>query len=292
MSRISFRLQSLKSNSHRQSLILLAVLLAACALLVRSSGSNSATPPKESSSTQGKKRPPGGCPSCPPPSPRRIYAPAIELREAERCEIVLNSRSANPVDVTPIFYTLNGNAVVGNPLTLQPAEIRFVPVEELMPDSLRGQHRWGGIVLSYTGNVLEFWAQITFHGVGGGSFDETFNILEEPGSDTREAVWLMPKKSTAVIALGNSSNTPIRTTAQFSDGDSEDVDIPEGATKFIAAIHGNATLNQSGLRLLDRTVLCVLPASLSPMTTALRAASASMIRRRLSNPIFMPRISG
>jgi hypothetical protein len=146
---------------------------------------------------------------------------------------VLNSRSANPIDVTPTFYTTDGNAIVGNPVQLQPAEIRFVPVEELMPEALRGRHRWGGIALSFTGNVLEVWAQITFHGVGGGSVDETFNILEEPGSDTREAVWRMPKKSTAVIALGNSSNVAIRTTAQFSDGDSEDVDVPSGATRFI-----------------------------------------------------------
>src|SRR6266481_3849845 len=153
MSRISFRLQSLKSKSHRQPLIPLAVLIAAGALLVCSSASNSSTTPSESPQAQNRKQPPSGCPSCPLPSPRRIYAPAIELRE--RCEIVLNSRSANPIDVTPIFYTLNGNAVVGNPLTLQPAEIRFVPVEELIPDSLRGQHRWGGIVLSYIGNVLE-----------------------------------------------------------------------------------------------------------------------------------------
>lgn len=178
-------------------------------------------------------QPPDRCSSCPPPSERRIYAPAIELKEAERCEIVLNNRSPNPIDVTPTFYTANGHAVVGNPVQLQPAEIRFVPVEELMPEALRGQHRWGGIALSYTGNVLEVWAQITFHGVGGGSVDETFNILEEPGSDSREAVWRMAKKSTAVFALGNSSNVAIRTTAQFSYGDSEDVDIPAGATRFI-----------------------------------------------------------
>ncbi len=172
MSRISFRFQSLKLKSHRQSLILLAVLIAAGALLVWSSVSNSST-----------------------------------TNEARTCEIVLNSRSAHPIDVTPTFYTTSGDAVVGNPIQLQPAEIRFVPVEQLMPEYLRGRHRWGGIALSYTGNVLEVWAQITFHGIGGGSIDETFNILEEPGSDTREAVWLMPRKSTAMIALGNSSST-------------------------------------------------------------------------------------
>lgn len=81
--------------------------------------------------------------------------------------------------------------------------------------------------------MLEVWAQITFHGIGGGSIDETFNILEEPGSDTREAVWLMPRKGTAIIALGNTSSLPIHTTAQFANGENEDFEIPAGMTKFI-----------------------------------------------------------
>jgi hypothetical protein len=55
--------------------------------------------------------------------------------------------------------------------------------------------------------------------VGGrGSIDETFNILGDQPSDTREAVWWMPKGSTAVLALGNSSDTPLQVTASFSDG--------------------------------------------------------------------------
>jgi hypothetical protein len=154
--------------------------------------------------------------------------------------------------VTPTFYTASGDAVVGNPIQLQPAEIRFVPVEQLMPEYLRGQHRWGGIALSYTGNVLEVWAQITFHGIGGGSIDETFNILEEPGSDTREAVWLMPRKGTAIIALGNSSSTAIHTTAQFGSGASEDFEIPAGVTRFVrhhAREGGNATATPESVKL-------------------------------------------
>src|SRR5258708_28782940 len=228
MSRISFRFQSLKLKSHRQSLILLAVLIAAGALLVWSSVSNSSTTPTESPRVQSKTQRPSGCPSCPPPSPRRIYAPAIDLNEARTCEIVLNSRSAHPIDVTPTFYTTRGDAVVGNPIQLQPAEIRFVPVEQLMPEYLRGRHRWGGIALSYTGNVLEVWAQITFHGIGGGSIDETFNILEEPGSDTREAVWWMPPHSSTIVALGNSSLAAVHANLQFSGGDTEDIEIPAG----------------------------------------------------------------
>ncbi|HKP37389.1 MAG TPA: hypothetical protein VJT71_11060 [Pyrinomonadaceae bacterium] len=211
MARIPRRLESHESSRTSQ-LVLLALLLIGIWVSLLNTGPSS---PEQSARAQNGSRLPSsrGCSSCPPPSLRRIYAPAIELSEAARCEIVLNSRSANPVDVTPIFYTISGNAIVGNPVQLQPAEIRFIPVEELMPQSLRGRHRGGGLALSYTGNVLEVWAQITFHGVGGGSVDETFNILEEPGSDMREAVWLMPGKSTAVIALGNSSDSNIRTTA-------------------------------------------------------------------------------
>jgi hypothetical protein len=136
--------------------------------------------------------------------------------------------------VTPILYTVDGQQLNGEPVTLQPAEIRFVPIESLIPDRHKGRHRWGGIALSYTGGILEVWAQITFQGVGrDGSIDETFNMSEDLGSDTREAVWSMPKGGRAVVALGNSSDTPIQTTAQFSDGEIEVVKIAPFATEFI-----------------------------------------------------------
>jgi hypothetical protein len=136
--------------------------------------------------------------------------------------------------VTPTLYTVDGEQVNGKAVTLQPAEIRFVPIKSLMPDGYNGKHRWGGIALSYTGGILEVWAQITFQGVGrDGSIDETFNLFEDQGSDTREAVWSMPIGSRAVIALGNSSDSPIQTTAQFSDGESEVVKIAPFATEFV-----------------------------------------------------------
>ena len=244
-------LLSLRPSALRYLLVLGIVALSGWALL-GSSASNSIRTFDPNMKAQNRNQRPSGCPSCPPPSPRRIYAPAIDLNEARACEIVLNSRSAHPIDVTPTFYTASGDAVVGNPIQLQPAEIRFVPVEQLMPEYLRGQHRWGGIALSYTGNVLEVWAQITFHGIGGGSIDETFNILEEPGSDTREAVWLMPRKSTAMIALGNSASTAIHTTAQFGGGASEDFEIPAGVTRFVRhhpREGGNATATPESVKL-------------------------------------------
>jgi hypothetical protein len=177
---------------------------------------------------------PQHCSSCPPPSHRRIYAPVIELPEAGECEIVLNSRSPHPIDLTPTLYTVDGEEVTGDAVTLQPAEIRFLPIKSLIPDRYEGKRRWGGIAFSYTGGILEVWAQISFRGVGGqGSIDETFNLFEDQGSDTREGVWWMPNGGRAVIALGNSSDAPIQTTAQFSDGESEVVNVSPFATAFV-----------------------------------------------------------
>jgi hypothetical protein len=176
---------------------------------------------------------PQRCSACPPPILRHIYVPAIELPEARTCEIVLNSRSPQPIEVTPTFYTETGDQIVGEPLQLQPAEIRFARVDSLIPRYARHNH-WGGMSLSYVGGNLEVWAQITFHGVDGtGSIDETFNILGDQPSDTREAVWWMPKRSTATIALGNSSETPLQVTAYFPDGESKEIKIAPFGTEFI-----------------------------------------------------------
>src|SRR5215217_4451463 len=122
------------------------------------------------------KRPgqaPPPCNSCPPPTDRKIYVPAIDLPEARTAEIVLNSRSPHVIEVTPTFYTETGDPIVGEPLQLQPTEIRFARIDSLIPKYNR-HHRWGGMSLSYVGGLLEVWAQITFHGAGGsGSIDET-----------------------------------------------------------------------------------------------------------------------
>lgn len=203
---------------------------------------------EQSKITKKQQPDPRHCRTCPGPTLRRIYAPAIELNEASRAEIVLNSRSPNPIEITPTFYTTEGEAIVGRTTQLQSAEIRFVPIDKLIPAAHRGRHRWGGIALSYNGGVLEVWAQITFHGVEGkGSIDETFNILEEHGSDTLEAVWLIPENSTATIALGNSSESPIHTTVEFSGGETKVIDIAPFATKFVRRRANKSMGGQAGV---------------------------------------------
>ena len=183
---------------------------------------------------------PNSCPTCAPPEQQTIYAPTIGLAEATGSEIVLNCRSAHVMDVTPTFYTANGQAITGATFQMQPSEMRFVTVESLIPEAERGQHIWGGMSLSYFGGTFEMWAQITLHGLGGGgSGDVTFSVLNNRGTDVQEALWYMPSgNSKAIIALGNSSNSTIHTTVQFSDG-SQEVDIAPYATKYIRRQNSN-----------------------------------------------------
>lgn len=174
------------------------------------------------------------CPSCPEPSQQTIYAPTIGLPEASGGQIVLNNRSPKVMDVVPTFYMEDGTAMMGKTIQLQPTEIRFLDIQKLIPAQHRGRHSWGGMSLSYTGHVLEVWAQITLTRVGGaGSADVTFSVVDGRGSDVQEAVWWMPERGAAAIALGNSSGTPLHTTIQFTNGEYQDVDIAPFATKYI-----------------------------------------------------------
>src|SRR5947207_3971925 len=122
---------NLGRTTERLGFVLFVLLIGSLIWLTHSGASNSTTTVSESPRVQSEKKASRQCHSCPPPSARRIYAPAIELNEAQTCEIVLNSRSANPIEITPTFYTASGDAIVGNPVQLQPAEIRFIPVEQL-----------------------------------------------------------------------------------------------------------------------------------------------------------------
>ncbi|MGZ8843888.1 MAG: hypothetical protein ACXW18_09515, partial [Pyrinomonadaceae bacterium] len=80
----------------------------------------------------------------------------------------MNCRSAHEIELTPTFYTIEGKAIAGEPIHLQPAEMRFVETTSLIPVRERNRHRWGGMSLSYVGNLLEAWAQITLKGLRGG----------------------------------------------------------------------------------------------------------------------------
>jgi hypothetical protein len=182
------------------------------------------------------------CPSCSPPGDQELYIPLTDLPEAKGGELVFNSRSPKAMAVTPTFYKLDGTAVVGAPVTIQSAEIRYADFKKLLPAEHRGEKDWGGLSLAYYGVAREMWAQFRFLGVnGGGNVDEFFIVSSEQRSDVQEAAWWMPKKSAAVIALGNVTDLPTGATVNFGDGETQTVNLaPHGTTLVRRAHDGNA----------------------------------------------------
>ena len=203
-------------------------LVHASAIGTRASGSEGQT------SNVGQSQRENTCKQCAPPGNQVIYAPLIELPEASGTQINLNCRSPHVMDVTPTFYTRRGEAVIGDVFQMQPAEVKTVNLRTLMPVSIRNRHDWGGMTLSFTGGMLEMWAQLRLMNVNhGNSVDVVFSILQDKRSDVRNAVWWMPENGEAIIAVGNFGNSAARATVKFSNGDSEDVEVPAFGTHLI-----------------------------------------------------------
>ncbi len=182
---------------------------------------------------QPKDRP-EQCSSCTQVAEQKIYAPLIELPESQGTEINLNCRSPHEMIVTPVFYTKKGDAFTGAAFRMQAAEVKTVDLKTLMPKNIRNRRDWGGMALSYTGSALEMWGQLRLLRVsGGGSADITFVNLPDKRSDTRNAVWWMPAEGAAIIALGNLSASPAKAELQFSNGDSQVVEVPAFGTELV-----------------------------------------------------------
>jgi hypothetical protein len=163
-----------------------------------------------------------------------IYIPLIDLPEARGGELVFNSRSPQAMEVTPVFYKRSGETVLGAPVNIQSAEIRYVNIYDLLPDRYRHEKDWGGFALSYFGSNREMWSQFRFMGVNGeGNVDEFFTVKDESRSSVYEAAWWMPEKSEAIVALGNISDTPTSATVSFGGGLSRTVNLQPHATELV-----------------------------------------------------------
>jgi hypothetical protein len=190
--------------------------------------------------TKGQKNK-NKCPNCAPPGDQSIYVPLIDLPEAQGSELVFNSRSTKDVAVTPVFYKRDGTVVTGDPVTVHPTEIRYAEVRSLTPKPYRNEHDWGGMSLSFYGTPREIWSQFRFLGVnGGGSVDEFFVVPNEQRADTQEAAWWMPRRSRAVIALGNLSDNETGATVDFGGGETREVRLAPRATEIVRREHAGA----------------------------------------------------
>lgn len=228
-------------NSKRKAALALTLGAALCGLL-SFVAPKSVSISEDSRAGRQKKPEKDRCKrGCSGPSEQTIYIPLIDLPEARGGELVFNSRSAEPLDVTPVFYKRNGETVIGDPVQIQSAEIRYVKIEDLLPKRHRNEKNWGGFALSYQGGNRQMWSQFRFLGVnGGGNVDEFFTVKAESRSPLYEAAWWVPDKSESIIALGNITESATSATVTFSDGHARTVSLPPHATEVVRQKHRNS----------------------------------------------------
>ena len=243
--RATSRSYSLGSNDYRLGLLAITLLVVSAGF-VRFNTTNSTkavTHPLQAGQRHLPPPAPQQCSTCAPPSLQTIYAPTIGIPQIADGRIVFNSRTEVVTAVQTTFYTEEGVAVSGPVVELQPAEIRFVEIASLIPAQERWRVRWGGMSLSYTGKAFDIWAQTTLRGaINSGSSDLTFSVLNGVGSDTQEAVWRLSRGGRAVVVLGNSCDSSIHTRLDYSDGDSQELDIAAHATEYVRP-HPNGNKN-------------------------------------------------
>jgi hypothetical protein len=181
-----------------------------------------------------KNKPTPRCPHCAPSGDQEIYIPLIDIPEAAGGQIVFNSRSPHAMNVTPVFYKRGGEKVIGDPVTVQSAEIRYVDIRELLPQQRRAENDWGGFSLVYNGFNREMWSQFRLIGVNGGTnVDEFFTVKSESRADEFEAAWWMPEKSDAIIGLGNITDVATSAIVSFGDDKNRRIEIAPHATEIL-----------------------------------------------------------
>lgn len=126
-----------------------------------------------------------------PPAEQTVYAPLASWPASSDVELALNSNSPDPMVVTPILYTAEGVAVLGQRITLAPAEVRPIALTDLLAGG-RQEHTIRGVALRYFGQMLELGVQITMRLGEIGSVDVPVTGPGDHRSTVQEAVWWMP----------------------------------------------------------------------------------------------------
>lgn len=191
MRSISISKKSIRSYS---ALLLFSAIIVTFSALIHSTATTTRPPTNQqgsiiSESTLPKSRgnpTPQSCSSCAEQGPQTIYAPLIQLSDFSGTEINLNCRSAHSVEVTPTFFTQNGESFAGEPFEMLSLEVRTINLKTLMPPAIRGRRDLGGMTLSYIGGMFEMWGQLRLMNVNhGNSVDVTF-VLRRTGDQQSE----------------------------------------------------------------------------------------------------------
>jgi len=184
--------------------------------------------------------------------PRRMIGAYYNTKGAWKSALVLNNKGPNPIVVTPILYSMEGEKFVG-PLISIAGESAYELYLNQLAANAGPKFTEGSYEFTYTGRQLEMGAGLLIVDEEKGLiFDEQ---LTEPGvrfsSPRAEAVYAVPYKSAkAVLILTNTTEKPFSVSGNAGD-QSIDVNLRAHQTRIIdlkesAKGAGAVSLTQTG----------------------------------------------
>jgi hypothetical protein len=167
-----------------------------------------------------------------PRSTQRIYAP-LPPHEWVDAELALNNNSADILTVTTTFFN-EGMPASGTPVTLKPAEVRWLRLSDLNAPTGRAVTTNDGLQLEYLGHMLEVGAQVTLlRKAGAAAVDVPFSAAGEYHSSVQEAVWPAPPGTRSVVVLANTSDVTVGITVEQHNRESDYIEIAPHVTRAL-----------------------------------------------------------
>lgn len=164
---------------------------------------------------------------------QRVYAPLGILGSWDDVKIAINNRSPEDMTVTPTLF-MGGQSITGDPLVLRSAEVRWIPLEVLVPSGVKKRSPVDAVELTYFGHMMEVAAQaVAAQGDGRGSTDVLFSGDKDYRTGRLHAVWLDRPAVRAVVTLANASDASIRVTIDGSREADPVVELAPQATRTI-----------------------------------------------------------
>mgnify|MGYP005811217841 CR=1 FL=1 len=157
-----------------------------------------------------------------PPAPsfeNNVYAPIVKLNGYPSATLVFNNRSYKEQLAYVTFYDQEGLAAPEQKISIPGNSVSYQPVEDLLPADFSRRPQLGGVSVRYIGHWNEVATQlILMTDLKTGSFEYRLVPTTFFKSRQQNAVWWMPSKGEAGIAIGNSGSSLATVSLILPDG--------------------------------------------------------------------------
>lgn len=150
-----------------------------------------------------------------PQTPQEVLLLFAGSRADERTLLTLNNNHVADLLVKATVYTASGQETALPDFRLSGSESRIVELSAILQTAGLGRQELGWLKINYTGVYLGLGAQLTLYGVGNSpGVDSPRSLSNDFSSQTRRAVFWMPRGANARITLTNSSSSSLHVELQ------------------------------------------------------------------------------